>query len=118
MRIGPPVEASVPTGTPRPPRDARPASGAPAPPARTDPRPESEPATDEQVDKAIQAANRFMQKIATNLKFEKDAESGRLVVRVIDSETKQVLRQMPSEEMLAISRALDGVQGLMLRQRA
>ena len=67
-----------------------------------------------QVDAAIEAANRSVQAVATNLKFEKDTTSGKIVVRVIDSETQQVLRQMPSEEMLSMSKALDSLKGLMV----
>jgi len=68
-----------------------------------------------EVDAAISAANKSIQSVATNLKFEKDTASGKTVVRVIDSETHQVLRQMPSEEMLAMSKALDRLQGLMVQ---
>lgn len=67
-----------------------------------------------QVDAAIDAANQSMRQIATNLKFEKDTSSGKMVVRVVDTETQQVLRQMPSEEMLAVGKALDRLQGLMV----
>jgi len=88
----------------RPPPALKPA----APPA-----PPSQPSAS-QVDVAIEAANRSMQAVATNLKFEKDNTSGKIVVRVIDSETQQVLRQMPSEEMLSMSKALDSLKGLMV----
>lgn len=71
-------------------------------------------AHEENVDKVVAAANLSMQSVATNLKFEKDSSSGKTVVRVIDSETQQVLRQMPSEEMLAMSNALDRLQGLIV----
>ncbi len=67
-----------------------------------------------QVDAAIEAANQTMQSNATNVKFEKDNTSGKIVVRVVDSETQQVLRQMPSEEMLSMSKALDSLRGLMV----
>ncbi len=74
-------------------------------------------ANEAQVDAAIHAANQSVQSVATNLKFEKDNTSGKLVVRVIDSETQQILRQMPSEEMLAMSKALDRLQGLMVHHK-
>lgn len=73
------------------------------------------PAQPGEVDAAISAVNQSIQTVATNLKFEKDTASGKTVVRVIDSETQQVLRQMPSEEMLAMSKALDRLQGLMVQ---
>ena len=85
------------------------AAGAPAVP---DPQ-----SVNAQVDAAISAANQSMRSVATNLRFEKDSDSGKIVVRVIDSETQQVLRQMPSEEMLAMSKALDRLQGLMVRHK-
>lgn len=99
--------ASATVGRPgRPPGPATPPAPAPAPPAVQPSAP--------QVDAAIEAANRSMRAVATNLKFEKDNTSGKIVVRVIDSETQQVLRQMPSEEMLSMSKALDSLKGLMV----
>jgi flagellar protein FlaG len=103
-------EATLPQGTTavRKPRAERvPAADAPA----TPPQPAAGAA---EVDAAIEAANHSMRSVATNLKFEKDTTTGKTVVRVIDSETQQILRQMPSEEMLAMSKALDRLQGLMV----
>ena len=37
---------------------------------------------------------------------------------VIDKQDGSVLRQVPSQEMLAIAKALDQLQGLLLRNRA
>lgn len=91
-------------------RPERPPSAAAPPPVAPPALQPSAP----QVDAAIEAANRSMQAVATNLKFEKDNTSGKIVVRVIDSETQQVLRQMPSEEMLSMSKALDSLKGLMV----
>ena len=73
--------------------------------------------TPPRLDDAIASANASMRSVATNLQFEKDSSSGKMVVRVIDTETQQILRQMPSEEMLAMSKALDRLQGLMVHLR-
>lgn len=70
------------------------------------------------LDDAIAAANQSMQRSATNVQFQQDSDNGKIVVRVIDTDTKQVLRQFPSEEMIAISKALDRLQGLMVHQKA
>jgi len=40
------------------------------------------------------------------------------VVRIIDRATKEVIRQMPSEEMLSIAKALDSIKGLFVTQTA
>ena len=67
------------------------------------------------IDDALTAVNRFLKPVATNLRFVKDDSSGRMIVRVIDAETQKVLRQMPTEEVLAMNKALDHLQGLMIK---
>lgn len=67
------------------------------------------------IDEALNLVNRFLQPVATNLRFVKDDSSGRMMVRVIDAETQKVLRQMPTEEVLAMNKVLDHLQGLMVK---
>jgi flagellar protein FlaG len=45
-------------------------------------------------------------------------DSGEAIVRVVDKETNQVVRQIPGQEMLAIRRALDRLQGILIRVKA
>jgi len=40
------------------------------------------------------------------------------VVKVVDLETKEVIRQIPSPEVLEIAKAVDQLQGLLIRQKA
>ena len=65
-----------------------------------------------------QEVNDFLKSSQSNLQFVVDDESKKVVVRIVDSETKQVIRQMPSEEMLAISHSLDKLAGLLIQQKA
>lgn len=67
---------------------------------------------------AMEAANAALRAIATDLEFSLDPSTGKTVVRVIDNGTQQVIRQFPSEEMLAIARAIDRFQGLLFRDKA
>jgi flagellar protein FlaG len=67
---------------------------------------------------AVEAANRAMGGLANNLEFIIDEESKRTVVRVVNKETRQVIRQFPSDEMLSISHAIDRLQGLLIHQTA
>jgi flagellar protein FlaG len=39
-------------------------------------------------------------------------------VRIVDSQTKEVIRQIPSEEMLAISKYMDQMSGKLIQQKA
>ncbi len=69
-------------------------------------------------EQAIATANRAMRTLAIGLEFSVDPESSQVVVRVVDSATQQIIRQLPSEEMLAVARGIDRVQGLLLNRRA
>lgn len=72
----------------------------------------------EQVNTAVEHINKFVQTMTSDLKFTVDEETGIQVVKVVDTKTKDVIRQMPSEEILAIAQALDQLQGLIIHQKA
>jgi flagellar protein FlaG len=67
---------------------------------------------------AITAANKAMQLLSKGLEFSVDPDSKKVVVRLVDSETRQVIRQFPSEEILSIARSIDRMQGLLLNHKA
>ena len=70
------------------------------------------------IKKATEQINKFVQQFDRNLQFSVDEDSGLHVVKVIDNKSKEVIRQMPTEEMLAIARALDKLQGLLIKDKA
>lgn len=71
-----------------------------------------------QLDKAIDSVREFVQRAASSLEFSVDDDTGRSVVKVVDTETKEILRQIPSKEMIELAKALDTVQGLLIKQKA
>ena len=72
----------------------------------------------EQVKTAVEHINKLVQTLSSDLKFTVDEETGIQVVKVVDTKTKDVIRQIPSEEILAIAQALDRLQGLIIHQKA
>lgn len=76
------------------------------------------PPSAEQVKQAVHEINKSMQSHARGLEFSVDDESDRTIVKVVDTNTKDVIRQIPSEEALAISKALDQVIGNLVRDKA
>lgn len=72
----------------------------------------------EQLEAATESVRTFVQPINSNLEFSVDDDTGQLVVRIIDRTTKEVIRQMPSAEMLSIAKALDSIKGLFVKQSA
>lgn len=70
------------------------------------------------VREAAEQVTRFLQNFDRSLEFVVDEDTRKDVVKVVDTETKDVLLQFPTEEMLAIARALDKLQGLLVRDKA
>lgn len=78
----------------------------------------TEPDMRKQVEKAVDDVQRFVETMNNSLQFSIDDDSGRTVVKVVDKQTDEVLRQIPSEEMLDIARALGKLKGLLVEQTA
>jgi uncharacterized FlaG/YvyC family protein len=71
-----------------------------------------------ELNKAVSDINKSLQDRGQDLRFSIDSDSKRVVVKIIDQNTSQVLRQIPSEEALEISKSLDKLQGLLIKQNA
>jgi flagellar protein FlaG len=74
--------------------------------------------TREQLDQAIGEVKKALAPVARNLQFSIDNETGRSVVKVVDATTNEIIRQFPSEELLAITRSIDKFSGLFVKQKA
>lgn len=76
----------------------------------------------EQVQEVVQQLNQHVQQINRDLLFSVDDSSGHTVIKVVNSETEEVVRQIPSEEFLRISRSLheqmDDASGLIFETSA
>lgn len=76
----------------------------------------TQPASREDIDQALTEVRQALAPIASNLDFTIDEDTGKTVIKIIDSSTDEVIKQIPSEEFLAISKALDKLQGLLIKQ--
>ena len=81
--------------------------------ARTAPAP-----TAEQVKQAVSDINKSMQSLSQGIEFSIDTDSKQNIVKVIDPQTKEVLRQMPTQEALEIAKALDQMIGKLIKEKA
>ena len=70
----------------------------------------------EQLETAVKAVKDFIQPMTGSLEFTLDEESGETVIKITDPSTKELIRQIPSKEMLEIAQALDRLQGLLVKQ--
>jgi flagellar protein FlaG len=62
------------------------------------------------IDRALDVAKYFNREIH----FEVEEELNIMVVKVIDSETEEVIRQIPPEEMVELSKNADDLKGLLI----
>jgi flagellar protein FlaG len=91
---------------------------APAQVTASAPQSPTEQPSPEQVRAAVSASNEVVRAVQSRLQFVADETSGQMVVRVMDAESNELIRQIPSEEMLAISRAIERMQGLLIQGEA
>jgi len=110
----PPAAGSVGAGTAAT-AMSQPAAAATSQPAVATPSPQL---SSEQVQQAMEKIKVAIAPVAQGLQFSMDEASGRTVITVVDSSTKEIIRQIPGEEVLRMAQELDRMQGVLLRQKA
>jgi flagellar protein FlaG len=67
---------------------------------------------------AVKKLNEQVSPALQTIEFSIEQDSSRMIVKVIDTATKTVIRQIPNEEVLAFSKSMDKLQGIVIRQTA
>lgn len=75
-------------------------------------------ASSQTLEGALEELNRGMQAWSTQLQFEVDPEIQRLVVSVLDSETGDTIRTIPSEAVLRMAKIIVSLQGQIVNAQA
>lgn len=78
----------------------------------------SQPVSAEEMQSAVSKLNDYIQIVRRNLQFSVDEDTGRTVVKVMDVETEEVIRQVPSEEALKLAKHLEEIRGLLFKAKA
>ena len=73
----------------------------------------------EELKSSVDAINRFL-KVNSEVQFSIDDTSGKSVIKVIDTESKKILRQFPSQQALEVGKDLQGqgLKGLLIDNKA
>lgn len=64
----------------------------------------AESTTNQVTEDVVNELNEAILGVRRELRFSIDEDSGRAIVQVLDSETGEMIRQLPSDEILAVSR--------------
>ncbi len=67
---------------------------------------------------AVNDVNELFQASSRSLEFNIDEDSQQMVIQIKDSETKEVIRQIPSEEVLKLAKHLDDFKGMLFQEIA
>lgn len=70
--------------------------------------------SDEQVNQWVLEAKEVMQRVNTQLSFRKHEGTGRTLVELVDNQSGEVLREIPSEKMLDIISGIWEWSGLII----
>lgn len=79
---------------------------------------DSKPPALEDVKNAVKKVQDFVQPASSDIQFSFDKDTDSTVVKIIDRSTKEVIRQIPTQEILDIARSLDRLQGLLVKNQA
>ena len=72
----------------------------------------------ENVKVATDQVRHYIQQFASELDFSIDEDTEKLVVKLMDKSTGEMLRQVPTEEILHVAKMLDKLQGLLYSDHA
>lgn len=72
----------------------------------------------EQVESAVSTIQEFVQSVRRDINFSVEDASGRVVVKVTDTTSGDIIRQIPSEEALQLAESLDEVRSLLFKAEA
>ena len=78
----------------------------------------AEPAEQEPLENVVSNLNQLVRDLHRELQFSVDEDSGDTVIKVIDSKTDEVLRQIPSEEVMRLRQRLEEAAGVIFQDSA
>ena len=71
----------------------------------------------EDIKSVVDEVNAFVQNMQRNLSFTVDEELGQAIISVKDKETDEVIRQIPSEELVVLRKKMDDVTGILFETK-
>jgi flagellar protein FlaG len=79
------------------------------------------PPTRDQVEQAAARIKEALRETTSRLEFEIDPDLDRLdkvVIKILNGESGEIIRQIPSQELLNLAKHLDAPKGLLVREHA
>ena len=74
--------------------------------------------TKEDVEQAAIRVKEVLRGTTSRLEIEIDSDSNKAVIRILNGESGEIIRQIPAQELLDLAKHLDEPKGLLVRERA
>lgn len=69
-----------------------------------------------QVQQSLDDINKVMAGLSISIQFKIDPDLKELIVKVVDQDTGKLIRQIPTVEVVKMSKAMDNLKGLLFAQ--
>lgn len=79
---------------------------------------QGKPLTPGDLEDTLKHLNSMMEQMRTNIVFSIDEESSKVVIKVINSLTEEVIRQIPPDEVLRIASHISKLMGIFVDESA
>ena len=74
--------------------------------------------SDSESRRAVETLNKFLASTNNAIEFSLDQDTGQTLVKIVDTDTQVVIRQIPTEQAVEISKDLSKLQGLLVKAKA
>jgi len=75
------------------------------------------PISKDELEKAVEKVNEFLKPVQTSIQFELHEKLDEYYVKVINNDTKEVIREIPPKKMLDMYAAMAELIGLIVNER-
>ena len=78
-----------------------------------DAKPEIDKPSNSQLKHSLEDINKVLAGFSISVQFQVDPDYKDLIVKVVDQDSGKLIRQMPTEDVVRISKAMDNLKGLL-----
>ena len=78
-----------------------------------DAKPEIDKPSNDQLKQSVDDINKVLTSFSISVQFQVDPDYKGLIVRIVDQDSGKLIRQMPTEDAVRISKAMDNLKGLL-----
>ena len=78
-----------------------------------DAKPEIDKPSASQLKQSLEEINKALSGFSISVQFQVDPDYKDLIVKIVDQDSGKLIRQMPTEDVVRISKAMDNLKGLL-----